>query len=466
MTISRGAAGARDGSLTSGRRAVVRAWESFASGGDCVQGVRPEIIASWSRCRDQYDVDPHLSTAPGAAEHNEHRFEQDVILTKVGGLAALAGREMEEAGGIVAVTDGWGRILASYGAPEARRRAEQSNLAPLATWSERTTGTNGMGTALEVPGAITVTGPEHWCEGFHEWACAGVAIRDIVTGVPLAAIDVSRWREPLSERVPAWLEKAAASVESEMHWQAVLDGQNVVARFTEESSNGSNPVLGLDLGGRAIIGNEGAFSLFGLPCTNPMVEPSERWLPDVPELSTVVRWATKQTLVQPQWRGFARLVVRPQDGAMPVGIRPIFADNRLVGMFCEFGLAEGERYDEPAPRGTHSVPDRIIGVRDDRMIVLAPSEIRYAEADRNDVWLHTDRGTIQAAIRGLDNVDQALRPYGFCRVHRRFSVNLRRIAELERGGKGELRLITDPRAPDFIPVSRRHAPEVRRILGV
>jgi DNA-binding LytR/AlgR family response regulator len=97
---------------------------------------------------------------------------------------------------------------------------------------------------------------------------------------------------------------------------------------------------------------------------------------------------------------------------------------------------------------------------------LAPREIRYAEADRNTVWLSTDRGRLQAAIRGLDNVDQALRSHGFCRVHRRFLVNLRRVAELERGGRGELFLIMDPRAPEFIPVSRRHAPEVRRLLGL
>jgi DNA-binding LytR/AlgR family response regulator len=100
------------------------------------------------------------------------------------------------------------------------------------------------------------------------------------------------------------------------------------------------------------------------------------------------------------------------------------------------------------------------------LVVLAPSEIRFAEADRNTVWLSTDRGRLQAAVRGLDNVDEALRAYGFCRVHRRFLVNLRRVLELERGGKGELFLITDPRVPELIPVSRRHAPEVRRLLGV
>jgi sigma-54 dependent transcriptional regulator, acetoin dehydrogenase operon transcriptional activator AcoR len=448
------------GTLRATERAVARAWESFTSGKDTIDGVRPEILASWRRCRDQYDVDPRLRSAPGAVERGDHRFEQDVILTKVGGLAALAGRELEQEGGIVAVSDGRGRVLASYGAPEVRRRAEESNLAPRSAWSERTTGTNGMGTALEVAGAVTVTGPEHWCEGFQDWVCAGIAIRDVVTGTPLATIDVSRWGALLPSRVPMWLSQAAASVESDIHRRAVLDGYSVVATFAGEAVDG--PSLCLDLGGRAIVGNDAAVSLLGMPSGAPMVIPAERWRPDVPGLSTVVRWATRESLAQPRWRGFALLQV--SDSAMPVSMRPLFADNRLVGLFCEFGQQEGEEYVglDAGPAG----PRRIIGMRDSRLVVLTPAEIRYAEADRNTVWLHTDRGRLRASVRGLDNVDQALRSYGFCRVHRRFLVNLRRVVEIERGVKGELCLITDPRAPEFIPVSRRRVPEVRRLLGV
>lgn len=464
MAIS---AGRRDGegSLRATEHAVARAWESFTTGEDTVHGVRPEILASWSRCRDQYDVDPRLRAAPGAVEHTEHRFEQDVILTKVGGLAALAGREMEPAGGIVAVSDGSGRILASYGAPEARRRAEESNLAPRSAWSERTTGTNGMGTALEVPGAVTVTGAEHWCEGFQDWACAGIAIRDVVTGTPVATIDVSRWGAALPAQVPVWLKKAAASVESDIHRRAVLDGQHVLACFTGESSAVDGPLVCLDLGGRAVVANDAAALLLGMPTGSPAVAPAGRWRPDVPELSTVVSWAAGAALARPRWRGFARLVVTPGDTPMPVSLRPLFVANRLVGMLCEFGQREGEEYTGDG-HGPAPGLKRIIGLRDNRMVVLVPAEIRYAEADRNTVWLCTDRGRLQAAARGLDNVDRALRPHGFCRVHRRFLVNLRRVAEIERGGKGELFLITDPRAPELIPVSRRHAPEVRRLLGV
>lgn len=76
-------------------------------------------------------------------------------------IAALAGQWLEGEDGIVAVADGCGRVLASWGDRAARERAEETNLAPWSVWAENTTGTNGMGTALDTRGAVTMTGPEH-----------------------------------------------------------------------------------------------------------------------------------------------------------------------------------------------------------------------------------------------------------------------------------------------------------------
>ncbi|MEB3365914.1 DNA-binding protein [Saccharopolyspora mangrovi] len=452
--------------MTISSGALAQAWEDFAAGRDVVRGVRPEILASWTRCRDQYDVDPGLRTAPGAPEHVEHCLEQEVILAELGGLAAVAGREVERSGGVVAVADGGGRILACYGDPEAQRRADASNLAPRSAWAEDTTGTNGLGTALEAAGPVTVTGAEHWCAGFHEWACAGVAVRDVVTGSPIGMLDVSRWGEPLSGQVTGWLERAAAGVEAELHRRAVTDARRLVSGFAEQAPRTRNPLLGVDLGGRAVIGNDEAADLLGLPRRTPMISPGERRSPDIPELSSVVRWAAGRAAGAPGWTGSALLAVSLGEAPTPVTLRPLRADARLVGFTCVFGVEDGEPHVPRGGHGLNSAPDRIIGVRNDRLVVLLPAEIRYAEADRNTVWLSTDRGRIQASMRGLDHVDQALAPYGFCRVHRRFLVNMRRVAELERGGKGELLLITDPRAPEFIPVSRRHVAQVRRLLGV
>ena len=54
-------------SASPGRGTVFAAWERFVQGEDHVRGVRPEVVISWHRCREQYRVDPHLTEAPLAA---------------------------------------------------------------------------------------------------------------------------------------------------------------------------------------------------------------------------------------------------------------------------------------------------------------------------------------------------------------------------------------------------------------
>jgi sigma-54 dependent transcriptional regulator, acetoin dehydrogenase operon transcriptional activator AcoR len=461
-----------DGSLvaTSSAREVSRAWERFAAGDDIETGVRPEILASWYRCRDRYEVDRRLTVAPGAGGDDIQRIDNGVIFTALGGLGALAGQEVERDGAVVTVTDGYGRVLGAWGDPSAQRRAELHNLAPWSSWSEECTGTNGMGTSLEVSGPVTVTGPEHWCEPFHQWACAGISIRDVVTGAPVASINISRWNASLSELVPLWLTKAVACVEQEIYRRAVYEADKVISEFNRKCVQSGGPFMAMDRGGHVIAANDAAVSLLGLPDQSPIaagaVEPAQRWIPDISGLLDVVRWAKERAQGATQWSGYACLPVSPGEEVTPFTIRPVVDSNHVVGMLCMFGVQEGESYESNSEAEVGPLPQRVIGMRNDRLVLLAPSEIRYAEADRNIVWLITERGRIQAATRGLDNIERLLTPYGFRRVHRRFVVNLRRVAELERGIKGELFLIMDARAHEFVPVSRRHAPELRRILGV
>jgi DNA-binding LytR/AlgR family response regulator len=105
-------------------------------------------------------------------------------------------------------------------------------------------------------------------------------------------------------------------------------------------------------------------------------------------------------------------------------------------------------------------------MRDDRWVMLDPREIRFAEADRNTVWLRTDQGSLRATIRGLDRLEQQLEGKGFLRVHRRFLVNLNRIREVEPGFKGTLFLTTDTQTHETVPVARRHVPHLHRALGL
>ncbi|MGH3277010.1 MAG: LytTR family DNA-binding domain-containing protein, partial [Streptosporangiaceae bacterium] len=109
---------------------------------------------------------------------------------------------------------------------------------------------------------------------------------------------------------------------------------------------------------------------------------------------------------------------------------------------------------------------RVIATREDRWVVLDPGEIRFVEADHNNIWLMSDRGRLLAATRGLDRLEKQLADQGFLRVHRRFLVNLGRIREIEQGFKGTLFLVTQTRTHEIVPVARRHIPSLRQALGM
>ena len=128
-------------------RVTAVAWERFVTGSDGGDvGVRPEILLSWRRCRDEYKIDPGQSRAPSADDYCDHSLKNDRVVTELGSVGRSLLDDVQALGGLVAIADGAARVLTAWGDRQALRHAEQSNLAPWSAWSDRATGTNGMGT--------------------------------------------------------------------------------------------------------------------------------------------------------------------------------------------------------------------------------------------------------------------------------------------------------------------------------
>jgi DNA-binding LytR/AlgR family response regulator len=452
---------------TSGKPELRDAWERFAAGDDAVRGVRPAILLSWYRCRDVHRVSPLLTSAPPDGGVAEHCLHDDRLFAELGGAAgaAAAGRA-DMADTLITVTDGRGRILASWGHRGALRQGAASSLAPSFGWSEPSSGTNGMGTALERPGIAVVEGPEHWCQGFHGWNGAGIAVRDPVTQAPLAAVNVSRWRTQLPDWAAQWIRRTAASLEAELGDRAREIGRTLVDAFAAVDGRSTGPVLALDVAGKVVAANAAARTALGVVCAAPAVEPNARLTAEVPDLPALVARAVGRARAVEGWQGVAQLTrAGAAVDAVPVELRPVRLAGDVVGVVVA-GCARpaGEALDAPAdPR---PFPARIAGVRGSRVVLLRPQEIRYAEADSHAVVLVTDQGRLRAAVRGIDNLERALDPAVFLRVHRRYLVNLGRVQELEHGFKGALVLSTSSREHEAIPVSRGHAPRLLQALGL
>jgi DNA-binding LytR/AlgR family response regulator len=451
-------------------RAVTAARERFLAGDDRVRGVRPEVATSWYRCREQYHVDPGLDRAPPASDSGdhpstEHTLEHEVVFANLGGAAASIAPEVESLGGVVTVTDGGGRILTIQGDANTLRRARESNMAPWSCWSEWATGTNGMGTALEAPGPVLISGPEHWCNGFDEWVCGGVAVRDPVTDDAVAVLDISTWRHNLPAQAAGWLSNAVSGVRAIMRQRARDSGAELAAAFAQASARSGQAIAALDASGKVVIADEEASLLLGVPARVPALDPTVRWRPAL-DLARLSRHATKQARLDRGWVGSTQIATGLTAEPRRLTLRPVFLADQPIGTLAVFGAESADAVEGETPERTVAPPSRIVGVTGERMVLLHRREVRFAEADGNDVWLATDEGRLQASVRGIDKLEDELAGSEFLRVHRRFLVNLSCVRAIDRGSRGELLLVMDGTTREALPVSRRNVPAVRRALGI
>ena len=450
-----------------GRGTVFAAWERFVQGDDQVPGVRAEVAISWHRCREQYRVDPHLTEAPVAVAEVDHTPEHDVVFADLGFRAATVAHDVSSLGGVVTITDATGRILAEWGDQATLARATDANLAPWFCWSECAAGTNGMGTALEAHGPVLIRGAEHWCKAFHNWVCAGIAVRDVVTREPIAVLNISCWRSHLPASAGSWLANAASKTQCTLRRRARDSGAELVAAYAQARAHTSAPLAAMDTAGKVVIADDTASVLMGVPASTPAVDPTVRWNPGLPELIGAARYASRQAARNPDWVGSTQIFTHLADEPTSISIRPVFLSGHLIGNLVSFGASDGAQLPHAeAPAHGHAQPRRLVATRDNRMVLLRLPEVSFAEAEGNDVWLSTDQGRLRAASQGLDKLEGELADAGFLRVHRSYVVNLSRIREIERGLKGELSLVMDDQPNTMVPVSRRNTPAVRRALDI
>jgi hypothetical protein len=369
--------------------------------------------------------------------------------------------------GIVIIADANGRVLAEWGDKATLTVAAGSGLAPWFCWSESAVGTNGIGTAMGTRNPLVIKREEHWCQAFHEWTCAGVAVRHVVSKEPIASLNISSLRSDMPAAASAWLANAAAHTQSKLRNCARDGGAELLGAYNHARARSTDALAAVDTGGKVVIADETASVPLGVPSNTPAVDPAVRWNPKLPAFIDAVRYASKQASHNPDWIGSTQIFTHLADEPSPIAIRPVFRYGNLVGHLISFGVSDGEQLPR-AEAGAYAEeqPRRVVGVRGNRMVLLRAPEVLFAESDGNEVWLSTDQGRLRAASPGLDKLDNELANAGFLRVHRRHIVNLNRIREVERRDKGELVLVMDDHDNTMVPVSRRNVRAVRCALGI
>jgi hypothetical protein len=242
-------------------------------------------------------------------------------------------------------------------------------------------------------------------------------------------------------------------------------GAELAAAFTQTRAHSGRGIAALDANGNVVIADEGASLFLGVPSRVPALDPAVRWKPSM-DFGHLARHAVKHARADHDWVGATQVVPELTGEPCRITLRPVFLADQPIGTLAIFGSGHGDPLDHERPQPGPGLPQRVVGISGDRMVLLHRDEVHFAEADGNEVWLVTEEGRLQAAVRGIDKLEAELAGGEFVRVHRRFLVNLSRVRAVDRGARGELALVMEGKARDAVPVSRRNVPAVRRALGL
>ncbi|WP_347354419.1 GAF domain-containing protein [Intrasporangium sp.] len=195
-----GAGALLDGSLRTHALRLTRVWASWleTQSGDRYQlpvrdlPVRDLVVRSWERTR-ALGVDPEQGQAPEplALAEVERRRQASGLGPVVDVLRTALMAGMADTQQVMIVTDPDAVVLWREAANPVRHRADRLGFTIGARWSERSVGTNAIGTALADDAPVQLFAAEHFVKSHHAWTCAASPVRDPRTGVVLGIVNVS-----------------------------------------------------------------------------------------------------------------------------------------------------------------------------------------------------------------------------------------------------------------------------------
>jgi signal transduction histidine kinase len=155
--------------------------------------VRSTIRESWKRCATL--IEPGRGMAPivvaSDAELRDLHLRNEPFLKAAGPVVSRLTELVSGSGYIIGLADENGHLLKVSGDRTMLRWMERIGLTPGGDWSEATVGTNGIGTALAVGHAVAVVGPEHFCDGWQDFTCITVPVRNPWEGGIAGVLDIS-----------------------------------------------------------------------------------------------------------------------------------------------------------------------------------------------------------------------------------------------------------------------------------
>lgn len=147
-------------------------------------------------------------------------------------------------------------------------------------------------------------------------------------------------------------------------------------------------------------------------------------------------------------------------------VKPFDAERlgRALDRALPTGAFDADELPPPAPVPDPDPLGRIPVQQGDRTVLVDESSIIYASAARGYSYLQLAAERVLVSF-SLNELERRLGGH-FFRTHRSYLVNLNYVRELRPDFNGALVLVMDDHRRSRVEVSRRHARELRRLLGL
>lgn len=149
--------------------------ENYQANGVAVAGARDRIIKSWERCRSM-SLDPAAQQPTVQVDPSELRSANEQLLRAADPILKMLADAFAGTGYVVLLTDECGRLVNVAGYLRARLSCADHGIAPGADLSEKSMGTNAVGTVIADGRALQMLAGEHLCDLAQRLTCTGAPI--------------------------------------------------------------------------------------------------------------------------------------------------------------------------------------------------------------------------------------------------------------------------------------------------
>ena len=245
-------------------------WKEYVLTGSTLrEPIKDFVSDSWNRCL-QMGVDPALGKCFDILPEKDLGVEHRLLKGLVEDTHKEIYRLVKGKGLLITVCDRHGYLVNMCGDYRTLLSADRLNFGPGANWSEKSVGTNAIGTALAAARPLRVAGHEHFCESHHGWICSAAPIFDL-NGDPIGCIDISGPKAADHTHALALAVKGARAIENRLFR---LQSFNLMSTVFNAVATG---LVYVDPAGKIRAANPTAAILLGRPAEALVDSDADQW---------------------------------------------------------------------------------------------------------------------------------------------------------------------------------------------